>query len=529
MKAVSPLVAGVLLILFTVAVASLVVPFASDIAGTVGRSSQNQAQDLGTASNRGLEITQIRYDGSNLSGSFQNTGTGNLTNFSVIAEGQQVSRKKIAAELKSEEYSTYYFEGVSDAKNVRVVAENAGIKDEEPVGGGDKTTSSQVNAYSEQIVFGGGDGGGEGGEQNIPSTVSFEQAFVYEGPVSDTARGVSADANGNVYVTGNSLRQTQSGGYRDDYYTIKFDSAGSQVWSQRHDGQEGDRLEARDIAVNSDGQVYVTGVLEGPRASNGDYYTVKYGPAGSEAWSDIIKNSNYDIVGGVATDSSGDAYVTGASEKRGNDDYYTVKYGSNGAETWDQRNNFGRNNAAKDIAVDSGNIYVTGASEAGDLNEQYYTVKYDSERNVVWRSKYESGGEDDIATGIAIGPSDSVYVTGYSRRNSDYDYYTVKYDSTGSEVWSQRYDGGAYDVSQDIAVDFKGNAYVTGYSERNDGEDDYYTIKYGNATGTEQWNKTYDSGGYDQAFSVDVTDTGSVYVAGRSSQNNYHIREYSGQ
>lgn len=85
MKGISPLVAGVLLILFTVAVASLLVPFASDITDTVGQSSQNQSQELATASNRGLQITQVRYDGSNLSGSFQNTGTGNLTNFSVIA------------------------------------------------------------------------------------------------------------------------------------------------------------------------------------------------------------------------------------------------------------------------------------------------------------------------------------------------------------------------------------------------------------------------------------------------------------
>lgn len=418
---------------------------------------------------------------------------------------------------------------MSDVKNVRVVAENAGVKDEEPVRGGDKTTSSQVNAYSEQITFGGGDGGGGGAEQNIPDTVSFKQAFIYEGPVSDTARGVSADANGNVYVTGTSVRQIQSGGYRRDYYTIKFDSTGSQVWSQRHDGQEDDRLEARDIAVGPDGQVYVTGVLEGPRASNGEYYTVKYGSTGSEAWYKMTENGNYDIVGGVATDSSGDAYVTGASERSGGDDYYTVKYGSEGTEIWDQRNNFGRSNRAEDIAVDSGNIYVTGRSESSSFDEQYYTVKYDSERNIVWRSRYESGGDDDIGRAIAIGPSDGVYVTGWSRRNNEYDYYTVKYDSTGSEVWAQRYDGGAYDLAQDIAVDFKGNAYVTGYSDRNDGEDDYYTIKYGNSTGTEKWNKTYDSGGYDQAFSVDVTDTGNVYVAGSSSQNNYHIREYSGE
>jgi flagellin-like protein len=42
-KGISPLIAGVLLILFTVAVAGLLVPFASDIVSTVGQGSEDQA------------------------------------------------------------------------------------------------------------------------------------------------------------------------------------------------------------------------------------------------------------------------------------------------------------------------------------------------------------------------------------------------------------------------------------------------------------------------------------------------------
>jgi len=59
-----------------------------------------------------------------------------------------------------------------------------------------------------------------------------------------------------------------------------------------------------------------------------------------------------------------------------------------------------------------------------------------------------------------------IYVAGSSvGLNSDYDYFVVKYDSSGTKDWVVRYDSlNVNDYLEDLAIDTSGNIYVTGYS-----------------------------------------------------------------
>jgi hypothetical protein len=62
---------------------------------------------------------------------------------------------------------------------------------------------------------------------------------------------------------------------------------------------------------------------------------------------------------------------------------------------------------------------------------------------------------------------------------TDYDYATIRYDSSGQEQWIARYNGPAnsYDVATAIAIDSSANVYVSGRSGA--GSDlDYATVKY---------------------------------------------------
>jgi len=133
-------------------------------------------------------------------------------------------------------------------------------------------------------------------------------------------------------------------------------------------------------------------------------------------------------------------------------------------EIWNLSYDGGNNDYVYGIAVDSsGNVYVTG-----DSNFDFYTIKYDSSRNKIWNVSYDSGNVDS-GQGVAVDNSGNVYVTG----DSNFDFYTIKYDSSGNEIWNVSYDGGNSDTGQGVAVDNSGNVYVTGQSNN-----DYYTIKY---------------------------------------------------
>src|SRR6266536_958926 len=193
-----------------------------------------------------------------------------------------------------------------------------------------------------------------------------QEAWVarYNGPgnLDDGGHAIVGDNSGNVYVTGGS----HGLGTDLDYATIKYTSAGQQQWLARYNGPANGWDRAGAIARDSSDNVYVTGQSLG-LGTNFDYATVKYDSAGQELWVARYNgpgNGEDDAVA-VATDGSGNVYVTGQSTGLGTGfDYATIKYDSAGQEQWVARHSASAlSDLARAIAVDSsGNVYVTGRS-----------------------------------------------------------------------------------------------------------------------------------------------------------------------
>ena len=135
------------------------------------------------------------------------------------------------------------------------------------------------------------------------------------------------------------------------------------------------------------------------------------------------------------------------------------------------------------ITIDaSGNLYVTGVSYADETAYDYITIKYNSTGEVQWTARYNGPtNSDDYVNSIAVDASGNVYVTGCSYGSgTDYDFATIKYNSSGEEQWVARYDGPGHssDFAYSIAVDANGNVYVTGCSGHSNSSA-FTTIKYG--------------------------------------------------
>jgi uncharacterized delta-60 repeat protein len=314
------------------------------------------------------------------------------------------------------------------------------------------------------------------------------------------AAALVVDNPGNIYVTGtNGAAHTG-----DDYFTVKYNSAGIEQWVARYNGSEGAADIASALAMDASGSVYVTG------ESSGDYATVKYNSAGLEQWEARL-NGGYSDENAVAmaTDAIGNVYVTGTSVG----DYATVKYNSAGIEQWVTRYHGGE---AAALAVDSfDNVYVTGTSVW-----EYATVKYNSAGNEQWAARSEgSRWNRNRARALAVDDAGNVYVTGYIAFLIDMDfivdYATIKYNSLGVEQWIARYSGGEATA---LTVDVSGNVYVTGTSG-----DDYTTVKY-NPAGIEQWVSRYNGPGneWDCAAALAVDASGNVYVTGNSATIKYN-------
>jgi hypothetical protein len=344
----------------------------------------------------------------------------------------------------------------------------------------------------------------------------------------DCATAIAIDNYGNVYVTGKS---TSTGGDYD-YATIKYYSNGDTAWVRTYNGSINYNDETTDIAVDLLGNVYVTG-WSWESGVGSSFTTIKYYANGDTAWMRIYSIGQAKA---IAVDTSGNVYVTGTTfGSATNQDYTTIKYYPNGDTAWTRRYDGPANDSdfVSAIAVDSyGYVYVTGTSSGSGTSWDCTTIKYKPTGDTAWVRRYNGPANDkDWTYAIALDGLNNVYVTGYSDSTGSYqDYTTIKYDSSGNELWVKRYNGpigNGSDIAYAIAVDGSNNAYVTGLSAGKATSLDYATIKY-SSTGDSVWAKRYNgpANSADYASAITVNDSGDVYVTGLSAQNSTYPYNY---
>ena len=342
-------------------------------------------------------------------------------------------------------------------------------------------------------------------------------------------RSVAVDGSGNAYVTGYS---NVSGNY--DYLTVSYSSAGAERWARSKNGPGNSSDEAYAVVVDGNGNSYVTG--QSWNGANQDYLTVSYDSSGNERWSRVKNGSanSHDKALALVVDSAGNVYVSGHSSNGSNYDFLTVSYDSLGNERWARVKNgaANRDDYVYAIAIDgSQNVFVTGSSR-NTANADYFTVSYDSAGTERWaRVRNGAANSTDEPLDIAVDASGNAFVTGYSSNGSNYDFLTVSYDGSGTERWARVKNGSGNGADQGnaVTVDGVGNVYVTG--QANNGTNaDFLTVSYDNA-GTEQWTrvKNGSGNGNDWGYNVLADSGGQVYVVGSSpnaANNDYLVVAY---
>ena len=307
----------------------------------------------------------------------------------------------------------------------------------------------------------------------------------------DQGNALQVDANGNVYVVG----YVTASNYTYDFVTIKYNSLGVQQWLQTYNGPGDFNDEGKDIGIDANGNVYVTGYSDTlvNTQPNEDIVLLKYNNSGAFQWRKVYDGPghSYEWSKKLTIDKNNNILVVGygwTASANGND-YIILKWNPSGNFQWIRSYNHGPNTFENpaDIITDSlNNVIVTGQgiTSSSSATNDYLTVKYNSSGTFQWASRYNGpANNDDRGTALALDDSLNIFVTGFSKGTGTlYDCATVKYDPSGNQIYALRYNNANAnkdDMGNAIAVR-NGDIYVTGKSA-NLSNDDYITLRYSNS------------------------------------------------
>ncbi|MBN8584035.1 MAG: SBBP repeat-containing protein [Ignavibacteria bacterium] len=337
----------------------------------------------------------------------------------------------------------------------------------------------------------------------------------------DKAGFIAADKQGNIIVTG----VTNSEGKGDDITTIKYNKDGKQVWLNVFDGSGNYNDRPAGIAVDNSGNIYITGSSTGSGGTSTDLITLKYGYDGNLLWSKVFASAGglLDEGSSIAVDANGDVYVTGTAAhivtENSGQDWITIKYNTNGEIIWQKAYDDNiSNDKAETLTIDNeGNVYV-----AGRCNAPAYHIgiaKYDREGNLLWITKYDGElNSHDKPAEILVDASGNVYTAGYSSE-ANKDLLVIKLDHSGNILWKKTFNGTANgsDEANNLVTDDKGNVYLLGTVEGKKNKHYRIIIKY-DGSGNEIWKNISDKplSKNIESLQLLLNPNGSIVVTGSS-------------
>ncbi len=170
--------------------------------------------------------------------------------------------------------------------------------------------------------------------QSAAGQVKKEWVARYNGPDNsfDQANAVAVDTDGNIYVTGESWSLYGNGSIRTDYVTIKYDPDGNELRVIRYDDLSTSHKNITTLfipVIYQDTMIVdvVGNVYVIILESSSKYATIKYDPYGKEMWANRYygPDNSSNQPNALEVDDTGNVYITGGSSEFSSYDYYTIK------------------------------------------------------------------------------------------------------------------------------------------------------------------------------------------------------------
>ncbi|MDR9392069.1 MAG: SBBP repeat-containing protein, partial [Trueperaceae bacterium] len=270
------------------------------------------------------------------------------------------------------------------------------------------------------------------GAEGASGTDAFVRAYAADGTVRWTTQfadvrisDVAVDADGYAYVGG----RVEPKRFTYDAHVRAYDPDGTIRWKKTF-GDADNSTSANGVATDAEGYVYVSGntettLVEGETlVGNDDAFVRSYVSNGDVRWTEQFGTPAFDEATDVATGEDGHVYVTGRTRgsllspsdvHAGGLDVFVRSFVSNGDVRWTDQFGTSADDEGTDVTVGAdGLVALTGKTE-GDLErtlvgtEDGFLRTYDTEGARRGALQY-GGSADQYAFGVALDAKGNAYV-----------------------------------------------------------------------------------------------------------------------
>ena len=507
----------------------------------IDASSSDQSRGVACDSSGNIYMTGLYSGGTATVFNFDGTTFGTLANSgsndAFLVKYNSSGTVQWATRIASSNSDVGYGIAIDSASNVYVTGQFSGT-----------TFLGTVTIFNA-----GGSTFGTLSLNNVSTTAAFLVKYNSNGVVQWATRivssstivgfAVSIDTTGNIYASGHFVggRLTIYGNTLSlfsslpkvndaDVFAVKYNTNGEPQWTARIGSTLVDTVFS--TTTDSSGNMYVGGTSTGTitiynsddsvfgtrsNVSNTAGFLVKYNSSGFAQWATRLTGNSSSTIYGIATDSSGNVFVTGqflhttmtiwnsddtsfgTVANSGSGDGFIIKYDASGVVQWVSTITGTGAESGNSIAVDSaGDIYVIGTTGNGTTtnvlnsdgttfgtianggNTDAFLVKYDTSGFAQWTTRL-AGTSTDIGYSVITDNSNNVFMSGaYTTTptifNSDgstfgtlgavsaREAFLVKYNSSGFVQWATRLAGTGATNEEGFActTDSDGNVFIGG-------------------------------------------------------------------
>lgn len=359
---------------------------------------------------------------------------------------------------------------------------------------------------------------------------------LYDGPNhgDDTAAFIATGTNGDVWVTGESMRYATNS-LLTDVALLCYASNGIPLWTNRYSSSITNGDSPMSLAVDGSGNTCLElNSTYWPTGTPIGDTIVEFDPLGNPLSTNVFLADAPDSGQGphdaeaIAVDPSGDLFIGGITGSQNIDTGSAlVKFAGNGTPLWTNYHAFGFLSLFRTVQFNpQGDVIVTGESFTTNFTLQYVVTGYsDATGDPLWTNtmagpNYDGGGVPQTL----VTPAGDVLLVGGAAGTPFFSglYQVMKFDSNGIPVWTNlNADFGTNSELDAAAVDNAGDLYLAGNApDPTNSSADFLTMKY-SGSGQPVWTNVYDgpAGLDDYPSALAVNGIGEVFVTGQATDS----------